>query len=226
MKPNLLLIDEFIDQLTSLQFANVFNPYTDICSICDNADAPLVRRNNLKLVLHAALRTGVDSLWIGRDLGYRGGRRTGLALTDEIHLAAHAALYGIPSLARATKGSAVAERTATVIWQALNDLRRPIFLWNIFPFHPYEQGNSLSNRCHSHAERQSCRPLLLWLLHTLRPKAVIAIGRDAQIGLTELDIAAYPVRHPSYGGQADFVKAIDNLYGRHRPPKPESGQLF
>ncbi|WP_439952990.1 hypothetical protein, partial [Escherichia coli] len=84
----------------------------------------------------AALAGGVDSIWIARDLGYRGGRRTGLALTDEAHLSAHAGLYGQLPLARATRGPAMTERTATVIWQVLRDLRRPIFLWNVFPLHP------------------------------------------------------------------------------------------
>ena len=57
----------------------------------DGPDAPAIRRSNLGLVLEAALAGGISSLWIARDLGHRGGRRTGLALTDEVHLPAHAA---------------------------------------------------------------------------------------------------------------------------------------
>jgi hypothetical protein len=155
------------------------------------------------------MRCGVDSVWIARDLGYRGGRRTGLALTDDVHLVEHAALFGAPPLARATKGSAVAERTATVIWQVLKNLQRPIFLWNVFPFHPHERNDPMSNRCHTRDERQACRHLLTWLIDALQPKSVIAIGRDAQIALSDLEIAACQVRHPSYGGQSEF---IDGMY--------------
>jgi len=32
------------------------------------------------------MELGSNTIWMGRDLGYRGGRRTGLALTDEAHL--------------------------------------------------------------------------------------------------------------------------------------------
>ena len=116
------------------------------------------------LVLEAALSSGVDSFWIARDLGYRGGRRTGLALTDEVHLAAHGGLYGDLPLAR---GPAVAERTASTIWQVLRSLDRPVFLWNVFPFHPHEHRDAMSNRCHTRAERLACRPLLIWLLEAL-----------------------------------------------------------
>jgi hypothetical protein len=206
--------DTFVNRIAALSFDSAFNPYADACADHDRADAPAIRRRNLSLVLDAAIAHGVDSLWIARDLGYRGGRRTGLALTDEVHLAAHAALFGALPLARATKGPAVAERTATIIWQVLKSLDRPIFLWNVFPLHPHERDEPMSNRCHTRAERQECRPILMWLLDTLQPKTVVAIGRDAQLALAELDIEANKVRHPSYGGQSEFVTGARALYGR------------
>lgn len=207
-------IEEFIGHIAALRFDGVFNPYAQICAIHDNPDAPAIRKHNLSLVLKAAINHGTESLWIGRDLGYRGGRRTGLALTDEAHLNACANLFGdrLP-LARATKGPPVAERTATIIWEVLQDLRRPVFLWNVFPLHPHQQGNQLSNRCHSRSERHACRPLLMWLLETLRPKSVIAIGRDAQLALSDLGINAEKVRHPSYGGQREFIEGMDSHFG-------------
>jgi hypothetical protein len=206
--------DTFVSRIAALSFDCAFNPYAEACADHDRADAPAIRRRNLSLVLDAAITQGVDSLWIARDLGYRGGRRTGLALTDEVHLAAHARLFGALPLARATKGPAVAERTATIIWQVLKSLDRPIFLWNVFPLHPHERGDPMSNRCHTRTERQECRPVLMWLLDTLQPKTVVAIGRDAQLALAELDVEADKVRHPSYGGQAEFIAGAHALYGQ------------
>jgi hypothetical protein len=214
MKRTRTKADTFVNRIAALSFDCAFNPYAEACADHDRADAPAIRRRNLSLVLDAAITQGVDSLWIARDLGYRGGRRTGLALTDEVHLAAHAGLFGALPLARATKGPAVAERTATIIWQVLKSLDRPIFLWNVFPLHPHERGDPMSNRCHTRAERQECRPILMWLLDTLQPKTVVAIGRDAQLALAELDVEANKVRHPSYGGQAEFVAGAHALYGR------------
>ncbi len=203
----------FIDALAALRFRDTFNPYAEACPDHDGVDAPQVRRENLRLVLEAALAGGVDSIWIARDLGYRGGRRTGLALTDEAHLSAHAGLYGQLPLARATRGPAMTERTATVIWQVLRDLRRPVFLWNVFPLHPHAAGDPLSNRCHTRRERQASRHLLEWLVSELRPRVLVAIGRDAEAALADLGMAAERVRHPSYGGQTEFVARMGELYG-------------
>jgi hypothetical protein len=216
----------FIEQLAELQFDCAFNPYAEACAEHDKADAPEIRRRNLALVLDAAVSRGVESIWIARDLGYRGGRRTGLALTDEVHLGAHAALLGTAPLARSTRGPVVAERTATIIWQMLNELQRPIFLWNVFPLHPHARDDPMSNRCHTRGERQACRPMLMWLLETLKPKTVIAIGQDAQLSLADLDVMAYKVRHPSYGGQTEFCAGVRNHYGLSPVSAPVPIELF
>ncbi|WP_137133098.1 uracil-DNA glycosylase [Rhizobium sp. FY34] len=204
---------QFVEKLADLSFKDAFNPYSDACDDFDQDDAPAIRRTNLKLVLDAAIEGKVDSIWIARDLGYRGGRRTGLALTDEAHLTDHSVLYGDLPLVRATKGPALAERTASVIWQTLNRIQRPVFLWNVFPLHPHEPGDPQSNRCHTRSERNACRPLLTWLLEALNPRVVVAVGRDAQLALADLGIDAMQVRHPSYGGQSDFISGIEGLYG-------------
>ena len=217
-------IDNFLDDLSGLRFPHAFNPYSDKCAVHDIDEAPAIRRKNLEAVLVAATRTGIDSLWIGRDLGYRGGRRTGLPLTDEAHLSAHAAIFGCTSLSRATKGPMVAERTATIIWHMLENIGRPVFLWNVFPLHPHEQGDPLSNRCHTRVERQACKSLLARLLRTLEPQRVVAIGKDAQKALADLDITAVGVRHPSYGGQSEFIAGITTLYKLPKA-KRESQQL-
>jgi hypothetical protein len=203
----------FIKSLASLRFDNAFNPYADACPEHDAPDAPLIRRNNIALVLDAALARGTESLWIARDLGYRGGRRTGLPLTDEVHLSSHANLYGSLALTRATRGPIVGERTAHVIWDVLKTIDQPVCLWNVFPLHPHVAGDPLSNRCHNRKERAASLPLLKWLLDALSPRVVFAIGRDAQQALEEMRISATPVRHPSYGGQHEFTEAMYRHYG-------------
>ena len=107
----------FVDALAAIHLEDVFNPYSDRCQLHDRADAPQRRRANLLAVVKAAAEDGIDSVWIARDLGYRGGRRTGLPLTDEIHLQTFSDFYGGLTLSRATKGPPVAERTAAIIWK-------------------------------------------------------------------------------------------------------------
>jgi hypothetical protein len=210
-----------------LHFENAFNPYAEACEDCDKKDAANIRVRNLELVLESALQNGVDSIWIARDLGYRGGRRTGLALTDELHLSNHANLFNTKPLMRATKGPAVAERTASVVWQMLDLINRPIFLWNVFPLHPHEAHDPMSNRCHTKQEKIACQPILLWLLQALQPKHIVAIGRDAQKSLEDMGILAECVRHPSYGGQTEFIDTLRSIYDlTHRPESTTQCRQF
>ncbi len=201
----------FVDALSQVQLDSVFNPYSDRCELCDRADAPQRRRANLRNFLESMTEVEVDSIWIARDLGYRGGRRTGVPLTDEIHLEILGRIYGLaPS--RATKGPAVAERTAAIIWRVLAEVKQPVFLWNVFPLHPFEPGEPMSNRCHTRAEREAFSDLLVALLEMLQPKRLVAIGRDSQQALTDRGLECHPVRHPSYGGQTEFIDGMYSLY--------------
>ena len=109
----------FLAGLSSLTFRDAFNPYVDRCRVHDCKDAPQRRATVLRQMVEVAAAREIDSLWVGRDLGHRGGRRTGLALTDDCHLGLHANHWGIAAR-RSTLGKPVAERTAAVVWDVLN----------------------------------------------------------------------------------------------------------
>lgn len=203
---------DFISTLAEIRLPDVFNPYAECCDVFDRADAALRRRKNLEVFLEAALDLKVETIWIARDLGYRGGRRTGVPLTDEVHLALVGQLFGV-ELRRATKGPIVAERTAAVIWKVLTRLQQPVVLWNVFPYHPHEPDQPFSNRAHTAAERAVTLPLLKSLVDMFRPRQLVAIGRDAQQALDNVDIKICTVRHPSYGGQSEFTEGVFKLYG-------------
>lgn len=206
---------EFVSALSALSFENAFNPYASRCLIHDKADAPQQRARFLTEMLAVAVQYEVDSIWIGRDLGYRGGRRTGLALTDDLHMAAHAERWGI-TVQRPTNGQPVAERTAAVIWSVLQEIEVPIFLWNVFPLHPHEPDDSFSNRAHNSRERSVGEDFLAALIALLRPRRIVAIGNDAAKSLSRVAASEELVqmRHPSYGGQNEFLKQVRSLYAR------------
>lgn len=204
---------KFVDELSQYSTPSVFNPWGDRCEVHDRKDAAKRRRQNLTQLLEAAMDTRAETIWIARDLGYRGGRRTGIPLTDEVHLDQAGTLMGGISLDRATQGPVVAERTAAIIWRVLQQINQPVMLWNVFPFHPHAADDAMSNRCHSRAERKATWPLLEALMTMLQPRQIVAIGRDAQLALKELDIPVCPVRHPSYGGQSEFIAGMYSIYG-------------
>jgi hypothetical protein len=210
MTPSLL-----VRSLSAVQFENTFNPYADTCPVHDRAGAPKTRASVLLTMLNAAVRMRIDSIWIGRDLGYRGGRRTGLALTDDVHIQAHGQRWGIAAT-RPTKGQEVAERTAAVIWRILSHVETPVFLWNVFPLHPHEPDEPFSNRSHNSKEARAGEEILSELLLLLKPKRLVAIGNDAANAARRLATSqiVVQVRHPSYGGQTEFLSQMSALYGQ------------
>jgi hypothetical protein len=203
----------FVKQLSKISLEDVFNPYRQRCPVHDLDDAPSIRASVLLSMLEAARGVEVDAIWIGRDLGYRGGRRTGLALTDDVHLKAHLDRWGFEAR-RPTSGDVVRERTAAVVWGVLNAISSPVFLWNVFPFHPHEPDKPFSNRPHTTKEGNIGREILFELINLLRPRRVIAVGNDAaKHGRTmNPELPAIHVRHPSYGGQTLFISQIRAAY--------------
>ncbi len=107
----------------------------------------------------------------------------------------------------------MAERTAAIVWRMLTRVNEPVMLWNVFPFHPHDANDPMSNRCHSRSERELTWPLLEAHIEMLEPRQIIAIGRDAHLALEPLPLPIHQVRHPSYGGQADFIRGIFDIYG-------------
>ncbi|WP_137455055.1 uracil-DNA glycosylase family protein [Halomicronema hongdechloris] len=84
----------------------------------------------------------------------------------------------------------------------------------------------MTNRCHKKVERKAFQKLNSWLIETLRPKQVIAIGRDAQCSITELGIKPVKIRHPSYGGKSEFFAGLSEAYGISIASEAYQGKLF
>lgn len=216
----------FVAAVQRLSFDNAFNPYVDRCAVYDKPSAPAKRCDALRGILAAAAATGVHSVWVGRDLGYKGGRRTGLALTDDVHVSVHTARWGIET-ERCTKGQPVKERTAALAWEVLERIDLPIFLWNVFPLHPHEPNRPFTNRSHKASERAAGEDVLSALLALLRPEFVVAIGGDAARCAERIaPVPTVRVRHPSYGGQSEFLRQMADLYGVSRSRGSEAPDLF
>lgn len=212
-------VPEFLNDLASVGIESVFNPYRDRCSQHDYEDGPELRRKTLSVILHAAAAAGrrgdLEALWVGRDLGHRGGRRTGLAFTDDPNLRAHVRRWDqdVP-IQYAVTGKTVTEPTARVIWKALEVIPEKVFLWNVFPFHPHIKGYPFTNRQHTAIERAIGEVFLERLIRLLSPHRLIAVGRNAEASLAKVagGRPVHHVRHPSYGGVRDFRDAIAVLY--------------
>lgn len=204
---------QFASQLTNLRFPATFNPYADSCPVHDLDGAPALRAELLAQMLESATTVEVDAIWVGRDLGFRGGRRTGMALTDDVHFHDHLRRWGIER-AKPTIGQPVSERTATVVWDILERIQASIFLWNVFPLHPHYLADPFTNRAHNAKERRAGIEILEQLIGLLRPRRLIAVGNDAEAVLQRIarEQTVVKVRHPSFGGQTEFAKQMQELY--------------
>ena len=201
----------FVSELCAASSDHAFNPFADRCVAHDRAKAPEMRAKNLLDLLIAAERRGTRSLWLGRDFGWRGGRRTGLAFTDDAHFSRHLACFGLKAR-RPTRGAPLAERTAAVVWEALAG-EESFFLWNVFPLHPHAPAAPFTNRAHRAAERAAGEAILSALLGLLRPDRIIAVGRDAERAAARVapSLERVALRHPSFGGESRFRAQIGAL---------------
>jgi hypothetical protein len=206
-------IEDFMSCLTSFKFKAAFNPWTDNCELSDAAESHRVRRRNLHSVLDACSKAEDVDIWIGRDLGWRGGRRTGVPFVDEHTLVSYGDSIEVSSLAKATIDPPLRERTATEVHFARSRVGKKIFFWNVFPFHPHELGNARSNRMHTREERAIGADILVTMLELISFQRVVTIGNDATAAAKEIGIECWPARHPSYGGQKDFHREINSHYG-------------
>lgn len=202
-----------VERLAQIKLPDVFNPYAERCPYHDREDAPEIRRENLRRVLERQAEAQTKTIWVGRDFGYRGARRTGLSLTDEGHMDWLSSALSLPPMRLATRTAPISERTASVTWGVIERLSHPPVLWNAFPLHPHLPNEPLTNRNHSTRERCAVAWSLELLVQALRPDHVIAIGNDASAALSDMGVPHEKVRHPSYGGQNEFILGMEAIYG-------------
>jgi uracil-DNA glycosylase len=204
---------QFLTDLRALRFEHAFNPVADRCAVHDRAKAPQTRARTLLALLGAAERRGTRALWLGRDFGWRGGRRTGLAFTDDAHFSQHLACFGLKAK-RPTRGPPLPERTAAVVWEGLAE-EESFFLWNVFPLHPHAPDAPFTNRAHRAAERAAGEEILSALIGLLRPERILAVGRDAEAAAARVapGLERVALRHPSFGGEPQHRAQVAALRG-------------
>ncbi len=201
-------IQELVEIIQTTSLKNVFNPYIQNCKTHDHKDSSKIRENNLFIYLSEQLKLNPEIIWVGRDLGYRGGRRTGIPLTDELHLGLLNQSLGTTAIVKATSSVLVKEMTAREVWKLASHYILPPFLWNVFPFHPYVQDSPMTNRSHTKAEFNASKIILEKVIDIYKFKHYFALGRDAYKVLDDMGLKPVYVRHPSHGGQREFNKNI------------------
>jgi hypothetical protein len=199
MNPN--LITNLLTQLASVSPSTIVaNPYSS---------PPCL--TNVRVYLDALCALPFSGhLLVGEAPGHKGCALTGIPFTSQrvLRSGAHPFIVALrPSLA--SSGSAT-ESTATIVWEHLLSCAVVPAFWNAFPFHPHKSNNANSNRPPTPAEVASGYQFLELIVRILSPHTVIAVGEVAAKlfprSFPQLNFVA--VRHPSFGGKADFIAGI------------------
>ena len=232
-----MTIQTFIEKLQAYHAPLVFNPWSEFDASCDiGEEAPKIRSKTFKRYLE--LRPNAKYLFIAEGLGYQGGHFSGIAITSErILLGNHPdvdqkSVLGewdyektrtsdpdSPRLNNSQKQKGFNEPTDTAVWNALNRHGLAAFdviLWNIFPFHPYKDGNLLSNRTPTNAELEEGIKYAKMLMELVPDMEVVAIGQKAANTLARYEVDCVAVPHPSMGGANRFKEAVAKIFANEK----------
>ncbi|MBT3239788.1 MAG: uracil-DNA glycosylase [Chloroflexi bacterium] len=187
----------------------LWNPYSGENSELDISEAAKIRRQNLKNYLESYTKMP-EALLVGEAPGPWGCRFSGIAFTSERQLVnGELPFHGKTT---STFDPPVLERSGTILWGNLLDYFPRFFVWNCIPYHPTNPNEPLSIRTPKKSEIVEFNPILKGMVDILSPKKVVAIGRKAEQGLSQIGLNPIYVRHPSFGGKPAFIKGMAEIF--------------
>ncbi|MBN1430865.1 MAG: uracil-DNA glycosylase [Anaerolineae bacterium] len=204
-------LNNLVDSLAVLPDSDrLFNPYTSQ----DDPGASIRRENLLRYLADMRLRRP-RMLLLFEAPGYRGCAMSGIPVTSERIMLKGIEKWGLFGEGyRATSGhpQGVAEMTATILWGALAEhVEHPPLIWNTVPLHPHRTGQPQSNRPPTRAETRLGLPFIEMVMGVFSFEVIGAVGRVAQRALDGMGCRAIPLRHPSQGGKAAFIRGLAEI---------------
>lgn len=200
--------DFFIAKLASAKgMVNVVNQYSY------NSVHNEIRRNNLLIYLNQMKKINPQLLLVGEAPGFNGCRFSGVPFASEYILLKNTSLFGKHRGYEKTKenNKIKKEQSATIVWETMNNLNAIPLLWNAFPFHPHQPNIIDKNRTPTRKELDIGLCFLTEIINLFNIKIIIAVGNNADISLSSINLEHKKVRHPSNGGKQDFVNGISTI---------------
>jgi uracil-DNA glycosylase len=204
-------LNAFIAKLQSYQdFKSVTNQYTNQWANYK------ITISNLKNYLEKMKQIKPSVMLVGEAPGYKGCRITGIPFTAEKNLSIvykENLLFGYENgfLVQNPK-ELQSESSATIVWGVLKDLNCLPLMWNTFPFHPYNEGNTESNRKPKTHELAVGKLILEYLMKMFEIKKIVGVGKVAEAIMKGLGFNVIGIRHPSMGGKEKFVEQMKKIF--------------
>jgi hypothetical protein len=199
--------DEFIANLARVESnGRMENPYRNE-----------LQRRNLAMYLNYMTENPPDCLLVGEAPGHLGCALTGIPFTDEYRFTEKGQIgcnpltyFSESNIIKENRNNPNKELSATVLWTAMANNHFYPIMWNIFPFHPHDDGRPNTNRTPTPTEIAAYRHFVTDLLKMFPSiKRVYAVGRKASNGLKIGGYSLRYIRHPSHGGQRDCIAGIE-----------------
>ncbi len=182
----------------------LFNQYRDRHPELDRANAPGIRRQNLRTYLSAFTELPPVFL-LAEAPGPWGCRFSGVPITSEAQLLD--ADFPVDGEQSSTADRPHNEYSANIHWGVLAPYFPHFLTWNTVPFHPFKD-DPLSIRTPTNREIDLFGHVVAVFLEEIRPVFVVAVGRKAERALNHLGCDNIYVRHPSQGGAGKFRDGV------------------
>lgn len=202
-------IDYFIEMISNeRKLENTVNPYSTEWEFNE------IAKHNLKIYFENILANNSKVLLLGEAPGYKGCRLSGVPFTSEKILTSGKsnAIVGInfDYKIRDDKNPQ-SESSATIIWEAFENLDIYPLMWNAFPFHPHKPNSTESNRAPKRDELEIGVKYIHELIKIFDIDRIYAVGNIAYSTLANLGLKVDKIRHPSMGGKNQFIEGIKKL---------------
>jgi len=135
-------------------------------------------------------------------------RFSGIAFTSEHTFATHPYFQAGGFRRSGTRERLFREPSGSIVWETIVKLPALPILWNVLPFHPHKPGKPLSNRTPLRGEQEAGFAFLLELRSIFDCPPLVAVGNVAARSLERAGLPHKMVRHPAYGGKAEFQRGV------------------
>ncbi len=216
----------FKTKLFPISSTNIlFNQYKDSDPRVDLPNAHEIRRENLMFYMRSfSMKPSV--MVVGEAAGPWGCRFSGVPFSGEKQLVegklpflGNRTSKQIPDIQIKKGGPPFTSLSAEVFWAVMKPHFPKFFVWDCVPFHPHDMNNILSVRKPTLEEILSYSGLLEEIEAILKPEAIVAVGRKAELALRIAGISSTYVRHPSRGGKREFSEGVVRFFnGIKRTP--------
>jgi uracil-DNA glycosylase len=170
-----------------------------------------LQRMNLSKYLKYYIKNPPHFLLVGEAPGHKGCGKTGIPFTDEFEIKQNSFLNKTIGLIAQEEQK---ENTSRKIWETFGHQikEKGIMFWNIFPYHPIENGNENSNRTPRKSELKSTNEIWQEFRETIQilDSNIFCVGLTAYNALFGEPTSNY-LRHPSYDGNAEFEKMFKEM---------------